>query len=1137
MPISPRFRNSSNTLFTPTVIRGLNQDGRGMSSDGAFGSSNVNQVANTTLGHSSSFRYDPVGTGLKSTQQLNVDWTKFENHVFFNSARVKVNSTFVKIFNSFPFDGTKREFELFIDGLTGYEKYVYDSFPKHTGYLFLSGTRDATASGTFVMTQDLQGADYPTLSRTTTGTSVLNPGSSESMTIEFQLFVPPVSNSNQVVLQKISDLGSSLYQGFGIQLLSTGSTSDCQITMTAVSNSHCLVTQGASLIKDQFNHVAFVWDRTPGVSSISTFVNNALVASSSAVEVGNMACDSAKLFIGSGSAIPPIGFTPTNTLSGALDELRIWHTVRTQQERNEFSTKNVYAEPALKLYYKFNECPNNDTPVVIDHSGNGLHGSISSWALTNGIRDIPSGNVAGPSPISSERQENNPVLFSDVSDVVDLQLSLLTSAEEYDHNNPNLITKLFPPHFFFEGQQQDGLSTEEGEIVNDYQSSGLGEAQVGETQVLLGLMWTWAKFFDEMKLYVDAFTNIIHVDYGNADTVPDQFLQILADRYGVQLPALFQGTSIEQYINAENLDSAYSVSSQSLLQIQNQIWRRLLVNIKDILNSKGTIHSVKAFIRSLGIDPDNNFHIREFGGPTKRALKVSREQRSEASSMLSFKSGGRIVSPFLSGTRIETGWPFTSSTVPNANDGLYTSGSWTWEGIYKITGSSEATQSLMRLQSTGSLGTNLLFNLVATSGSGVTLYGKPNGNTLATALTMSLDGFNPMDGQLWNISFGRDRGDSLDAVSSSYFLRAAKQSFGLITEIHTASHWFNDNYPLSASNALQLINSASNASGSFIAIGSGTFGATGLSSIHLNSGEAATHVFNGNVAQLRFWSKGLDSEEWQEHVRNFKSLGVVDPNTNFNFVTNTSGSFERLRLDVSMDQAVSSSDSSGNIQLFDFSQNNRHFSGSLFPLTSSLVFEPQLFFYSHISPKFDEAVTTDKIRVRSYQNFSNVLNDDKHYAQVAPVYDIDKSESPQDNTRFAIDFSIVDSLNRDIITMFSNLDSLDTAIGGAENMFSGDYPSLEHLRNIYFNRLTDKVQLKSFFEFYKWFDNNIGMFVSQLIPRKTSYLGTRYVLQSHMLERPKFEYQFADIYLGDSIRHGQKDTILLSFYTGIINKF
>ena len=81
---------------------------------------NLSKLSSTNFESTSSFRYDSVGEGLKSTQELPVDWTQFENHTFFNSARSKVNVAFDKIVNEFPFDGSEKEIEAFEDELTGW---------------------------------------------------------------------------------------------------------------------------------------------------------------------------------------------------------------------------------------------------------------------------------------------------------------------------------------------------------------------------------------------------------------------------------------------------------------------------------------------------------------------------------------------------------------------------------------------------------------------------------------------------------------------------------------------------------------------------------------------------------------------------------------------------------------------------------------------------------------------------------------------------------------------------------------------------------------------------------------------------------------------------------------------------------
>ena len=79
--------------------------------------------------------------------------------------------------------------------------------------------------------------------------------------------------------------------------------------------------------------------------------------------------------------------------------------------------------------------------------------------------------------------------------------------------------------------------------------------------------------------------------------------------------------------------------------------------------------------------------------------------------------------------------------------------------------------------------------------------------------------------------------------------------------------------------------------------------------------------------------------------------------------------------------------------------------------------------------------------------------------------------------------------------------------------------------------------IKGFFEFYKWFNTNIGKFIEQLIPRKTRYNGINYVITSHLLERSKVEYHCEDIYIGESNRNRQKDVSSLQIVDGLLRKY
>ena len=194
-------------------------------------------------------------------------------------------------------------------------------------------------------------------------------------------------------------------------------------------------------------------------------------------------------------------------------------------------------------------------------------------------------------------------------------------------------------------------------------------------------------------------------------------LNFLSNYYGFNLPNIFSNSSFEQYILGENVDIDPSISSKSLFTVQTEIWRRILVNLNYIIESKGTVAGIKSVMRSAGINPDSMFRFREFGG--SRTIKVSdaRRNRSEIASMLHMSSSNfSIISPFLSSSREEPGFPYPQSWPTTLrSDGLLTSGSWTYEGIYQFSLNQNSlyplTQSLARFFTTGSSG-------VASSGAG-----------------------------------------------------------------------------------------------------------------------------------------------------------------------------------------------------------------------------------------------------------------------------------------------------------------------------------------------------------------------------------------------------------------------------------
>ena len=1126
-------------------------------------------VADTNIASTSSFIYDPHNSAIKSTQQLNVDWSKFENHTFFMSAEAKVNLAFDAIINGFPFDGTRQEAEIFFEKLSGFDRWVFSNFPRYRGALhFVGCTNGGSGStpeqGVFIEVQNKAGALFPELAKAATSQPVLNPTGSLSMTIEMQLKLPALANDNQVVCQMMS--GST--QGFSVMLLSASSTSSCTAQFTVVSGS-TYMTVPVTLQKGVFNHVAFTLNRDNALPYLESFHSaKSAVESRTQVALGDMNIDGVPFLIGSGTTVQygSTTLTPTSTLSGTIDEFRVFHSVRSERQMSSYAAKSLFATSDLVLYYRFNEPPPpitgrpNDPieSIVLDSSGHALHALVTNYASASRI------NAADDvsSPMLYEHSDTTVVLFPAYPETVSLNQRLLASATLYDQANPNLITKLIPQHYLLDGAAQDGFFEPEGDAGKPYGGMGIpGQGQMGNTQIMVSLLYIWARFFDDLKLFVDAFSTLRTVDYNTQETVPDSFLLDMVKSFGFHLPPLFNDSTLEQYIRGENVDlQEFTTSENSLRHVQNTLLRRVLVNLPDVLRSKGTQHSIKSFLRSVGIDPGNNVRIREYGGPTSQQLSFSRETKVEQGTMVKFGTSSLATSPYLIATRTEPGFPGITST---SSDGLLTSGSWTWEGIIKytpvdITMMNSSTQSIVRLCSTGSAnngGTNILANLIAVSSSiepRLALYLRPGNQTTSPYLKLEIAVPAPgiFNYDKWNVSFGCRRGDDglNSVVSSSYFLRIGQQNAGQIEYLAQTSSFFHENPGLSSpANSFRTIVAGTNASGTFLATGRGQALQTGsgspfmgLNDTSVTPEEARALDFTGRLSNVRFWSKYVDDEEWQEHIRNYNSIGVKDPLVNWNYVTNRTGSFGRLRLnsmirqEVRQANATASNGTVGTINFVDFSENNMHLTGTNFPIEQDIVVG-DVFDVSYLSPYFDEATSDEKIRIRSFQNQD--LIDRTPWAAVAPVYEIVASERPTDDVRFTIEFSLIDALNRDIITMFATLDAIDNALGSPELLFSPDYPDLERLRNIYFNRIKEKLNFQAFFDFFRWFDMSIGTFIQQLVPRKTRFKGTNFTIESHMLERAKQEYFFNEIYLGDSNRQNLNAVILLQQIAGMIRKY
>jgi len=625
-----------------------------------------------------SFRRNENNHGIVSTQQLPVNNELFQNNTFFGSAEAKVNVAFDKIINKYPFDGTLRQIEQFEDSLSSLEKHILNKFPRNIGFL----TFDSDQSQSVII-KDKSGNLSQALLNGKEAASYINPRLNP-FSVECTLRLPTESNQNAFVCHSVNP---TLNTGFAVFINQTNSEKLCTINFAIVSGSSHYASASYPIDKGKWYNLSFLYDNRTEQQTVRIISGSKTLAQSDFFNYPGLNTSNSDLLVGDGVNLTAgsLSFNKSTTYSGSLDEFRIFHGIRSTDEIEYYSQRNIFAHDNLRLCLRFNEPTgshsNND--VVLDHSGNSLHSRINNYQ--NSIRN--------PREITSsiflEDARFSPILFPNYSTVINLNASLLELATEYDVNNPNLITKLIPNHYLQEGAYLEG-TTVDGEIVEAYNSDGTlpKSGRIGHAQLMSLMLYYMSEELDQYKMYLDQISQFLHPDYLGLEGVSDVFLPDLAKHYGFELPKIFGDVAQEQFLGKENLGLEHSIYEKSLFEVQNLIWRRVLKNISHIFKSKGTRYAIETIFRSAGIEPDRLFRLVEYNGVNEFRLGSSRQQITEMSTMLNFSGSlssffetsridGTIInrptllSAPLTGSRIEPGYPEISGGNILASASIY----------------------------------------------------------------------------------------------------------------------------------------------------------------------------------------------------------------------------------------------------------------------------------------------------------------------------------------------------------------------------------------------------------------------------------------------------------------------------------
>lgn len=1072
-----------------------------------FSSNNVidpNVVA-TSLVSSHSRRLDDYD-GLFSSQQIkNKDFSKFKNHVYFDSAIDKVSYAFNEILN-FPFDKDESSFNDYKNNLNGYTNYILgNKFPKNNGYLKL---RD----NGYVKFFNKQGSLFNDHSDNSFGT--LNPKTLAGH-YSFSFWIKPqnisqnlYANDNKQLETVFKKYDEGTQSGFICYLKKEDTGVD-----EVVTNLDIYKVSIGFLVRNG-NYFRKI-ETEVFTSTTSVFYNICInITSNNNIEIyinGNKAEDTDEsgflsdltsfsinfqksnncMYIGTDDRDLRIGDETFVGLNADIDEFRYFQTALSQSFIRKYMKRNIFSSSYLSLYLKFNEKSGNYTNsnIIIDHSGNKTHGRLFN---NNNIAIDDTNNYFDNEscPMTLEKLEDCPVINASCPDILEARRELILSAQDYDEKNINCIFKLFPKHFFVAAGEEENLPVFANSADFKTESNTLQAVKPANNN-FVNILLIWARFFDHLKMNIDAVGSFNSIDYDqiNNSHIIGVHLETLCKSYGFKFKEILSTVTKDQLNNYDLLKDDL-VLEKSIRDIQNKLWYRILINSQDFLRSKGTHHSVESVFNAVGVNIYDYVDIVEQYSFNNIENIDSNIKNIQKFNVVNFGYKSNIVTSANGDSLFYDNKPVVYKEITGPLSGQ----SWAAEGYFNFNESIEKHLNTKKISfnhieknRTQSLGEEQsLFKLISNDSNIIAHvhFKKHNKDSDFGDIIAYCDNGN--GGEEIKIN-------NINLYSCGPFYICLKRKY--VDQTLTYDLVFkklNDNITKESISSISLVKNEVNSLNDF----------NDHSDIKLVVG--ATNInghkqeFFGELINLRFWKDiDLSLEEIYAHSCNVKNIGLDDPE-----YLNITSLNNKLICNFAPEEITDAHalDNSGEITINDvkikITQNDK--------LKINKVIEV-LQYYKSI--KFDQPNKQNRVNIIS---FSDDENKELHgNFNEFPSYNVPDNYEHDKENRVSIEMSVVKKLNEDIakitsdIVSFANLSTINQAI------YAKDYYSLKERREKYFNKYSQKdfLNYSSLGNVFKFFDNIMTNLLDDLISFSVVNNGFNLVYESHVLERSKYHYK------------------------------
>ncbi len=1050
-------------------------------------------------------RFDDY-TGFFSTQQLeSVDFSNFEEHVFFDSAIEKTNYSFKKIFNDFPYDGTKNDLINYLNSLDGYTKHILQNvFLKNVGYLRFDGTYQ-------INTIDRNGSllnDYKKQIKT----GLLNISNNFNFSFDFWVYPISDSNNNQIIFQKYNN-----NQGYTLFLkdFANSKCNICFLIKNEDKEKFCFVENSSDYLSlNEWNHINISFESSLKENKGSTgkiYINGIPVKTTNSdndiIKFDN-SFNTVKCTIGNGENVANNTFTylagSSNNLHfiGLLDELKVFsNEIRSREVIAKEKNENITAKETLRLYYRFNEPSGNFTnnTLILDYSGNKLHGMSSSSSVHISLMRGTYNNI--PNPLKYEKLDNNPVLFPSDKNAIDVQDNIIAEAKRYDLNNPNSFWKLLPKNLFIEGSDFDNI--DETYVSEDKikSSTELFKTKSKANQKMVNLFVIWARFFDQFKLYIDSISKVIDINYetlNNNKKLDGILLPMALKMSGFDFREILPYPVLEK-LNNKNLTHEEVISDISIRQIQNSLWQRFLINSRDYLMTKGTLSSINSVFNSFGLEASRFISIKEFNGQNKFNIDNNLYAKKVSHKEIDFGCGESLFEN--SSTTVSTNNPSATNRLllqTSTISSLNISEEWSIECLYSFDSFKKEvynnTQSLLRIDN-NILGSN---------------FSRPHINVIFKRLNNKNE---YGDIKVYINDVNNNNNIDIIEINNVYFLNGNTHYVNLSREFIDntiqANRYYKYKITISGisntfyskefkTNYIETKRDITSKSGinQILSIGKYNTYEAPTDSNYLSNMSYETE-FQGKISNLKIYNTCLSEEEV---FLKCKAINTVATNTGLENVV--------LNMDIYKDLSSYTKNSDDTYTIDSFVENIQTNTIKLHQGEDIDNFKPftvrKIEILSQNSeidfPRSNNHIYINDFKSDKFKKQYNNLNV-SNTPRISPDYLYSK------DNRLSIDFSLVNFINQDILKIININKEFSEKISQISNTYEDSYKDLYNFRETYFSRLEKEINIPDIYQMYKYFDNILEELLYECIPSKVRYKGFNFVYESHALERNKYQYK------------------------------